>query len=84
MGGGGVGGFVCFKSLVSETIVLLCCFRNIEDILAEKGEVVRKKLEGDTLEIFTEDLISIQAKEEDLEKKKDTTENTEGTNKGSK
>jgi len=35
----------------------VCYHRNIEDILAEKGEVVKKLVGGDDFEITGEDLI---------------------------
>lgn len=54
--------------LIRKTYFFVFC-RNIEDILAEKGESVKKLSESDSLEFLVQDLVDKIEKEKQAEDK---------------
>ena len=48
---------ICFP-VISSNCVLIFCNRNIEDIMTEKGETVKRLLDSDCVEFFVEDKVS--------------------------
>jgi len=54
------------------TCILFLSHRNIEDILAEKGETVRRLSDSDSLEFLVEDMVNKSEEKERSEDKEKT------------
>lgn len=60
---------ICF-SVISSDCVPIFCNRNIEDIMTEKGETVKRLLDSDCVE-FLEDMVSSVVKDKPNSAKED-------------